>query len=177
LASNEIAAPALSQSPNVALCVANVSAMTGNDSAALRMVDDLSHKRPQDTWFQAFYLPAIRARIEINHGNGAKALELLKSASSHDKGEAEVLALRGQAFLQSHQPQEAEREFQSAMKLKNQGWQNPSCWLSQLYLARAYAMEGDSAKARGTYRDFLVMWKDADLAMLTAAKSEYAKLH
>jgi hypothetical protein len=73
LASNEIAAPALSQSSNVALCVANVSAMTGNDSAALRMVDDLSHKRPQDTWFQAFYLPAIRARIEINHGNGAKA--------------------------------------------------------------------------------------------------------
>jgi Flp pilus assembly protein TadD len=104
LASNEIAAPALSQSPNVALCVANVSAMTGNDSAALRMVDDLSHKRPQDTWFQAFYLPAIRARIEINHGNGAKALELLKSASSHDKGEAEVLALRGQAFCQCRPP-------------------------------------------------------------------------
>jgi eukaryotic-like serine/threonine-protein kinase len=169
---------AISQSPNVASCVASTYASTGNDSAALRMVDDLSHKRPQDTWFQALYLPTIRARIEINHGNGTKAVELLKPASSYDKGEAEVLTLRGQAFLQNHQPQEAEREFQSAMKLKNDGWQNPSCWLSQLYLARAYAMDGDTAKARTAYQDFFVTWKDADagLPLLTAAKAEYAKL-
>jgi serine/threonine protein kinase/tetratricopeptide (TPR) repeat protein len=146
------AALGISQSPSVAVCVANFYALTGNDSAALRLADDLSRKRPQDTWFQALYLPAVRARIENNHGNGAKALQLLKSASSYDKGEAEVLALRGQAFLQNHQPQDAEREFQSAMKLKNQGWQNPSCWLSQLYLARTYVMEGDKAKARTAYR-------------------------
>jgi len=168
----------ISQSPDVAICVANVYVLTGNESAAMRMIDDLSHKRPHDTWFQAVYLPAVRARIEINHGNGAKALELLKSASSYDKGDAEVLALRGQAFLQNHQPQDAEREFQSAMKLKNQGWQNPSCWLSQLYVARAYAMDGDTAKARAAYQDFFVTWKDADagLPLLTAAKAEYAKL-
>jgi predicted Zn-dependent protease len=168
----------ISQSPNVASCVAYTYALTGNDSAALRLVDELSHKRPQDTWFQALYLPATRARIEINHGNGAKALELLKSASSYDKGEAEVLALLGQAFLQNHQPQEAERELQSAMKLRNDGWQNPSCWLAQLYLARAYAMEGDAGKARAAYQDFFATWKDADadLPLLSAAKSEYAKL-
>jgi serine/threonine protein kinase/tetratricopeptide (TPR) repeat protein len=172
------AALGISQSPNVAVCVANVYALTGNDGAALRMVDDLSRKRPQDNWFQSMYLPAIRARIELNHGNGAKAVELLKSAPSYDKGDAEILSLRGLAFLQNHQAQDAEREFQSAMKLKNQGWQNPSCWLSQLYLARAYAMQGDTAKARATYQDFFVMWKDADadLPLLTAAKSEYAKL-
>jgi serine/threonine protein kinase/tetratricopeptide (TPR) repeat protein len=172
------AALGISRSPNVALCVANVHAMTGNDSAALRMVDDLSHKRPHDTWFQAVYLPAVRARIEINHGNGAKALELLKSASSYDMGNAEVLALRGQAFLQNHQPQDAEREFQSAMKLKNEGVQNPSCWLAQLYLARANAMDGDTVKARAAYQDFFVTWKDADpgLPLLNAAKDEYSKL-
>jgi len=89
-----------------------------------------------------------------------------------------VLAVAGQAFLQNHQPQEAEREFQSAMKLKNDGWQNPSCWLAQLYLARAYAMGGDTAKARAAYQDFLATWKDADpeLPLLSAAKAEYAKL-
>jgi serine/threonine protein kinase/tetratricopeptide (TPR) repeat protein len=172
------AARAISQSPNVAVCVANVHAMIGNDSGALRMVDDLSHKRPQDTWFQAVYLPAVRARIEINHGKGAKALELLKPASSYDQGDAEVLVLRGQALLQNHQPREAEQEFQAAMKLKNQGWQNPSCWLSQLYLARAYAMESDTVKARAAYQDFFATWKDADpeLPLLSAAKAEYAKL-
>jgi eukaryotic-like serine/threonine-protein kinase len=169
---------AVSQSPNVAGCVANVYAMTGNDSAALRLVDNLSRKRPQDKWFQAMFLPAIRARIELNHGNAAKAVELLKSAQSYDKAEAEVLALRGQALLQNHQPQDAEKEFQAAMNMKNQGWQNPSCWLAELYLARAYAMDEDKGKARTAYQDFLATWKDADagLPLLNAAKAEYAKL-
>jgi serine/threonine protein kinase/tetratricopeptide (TPR) repeat protein len=172
------AALGISQSPNVGACVANVYAMTGNDSAALRIVDDLSHKRPQDKWFQAMYLPMIRAQIELNHGNGAKAVELLKSASSYDRQEAEVLALSGQAFLANHQPQDAEKEFQSAMKLKNEGFQNPSCWLSQLYLARTYVVEGDAAKARAAYQDFFATWKDADpdLPLLATAKAEYAKL-
>ena len=64
------------------------------------------------------------------------------------------------------------------MKLKNQGWQNPSCWLSQLYLARAYAMESDTVKARAAYQDFFATWKGADpeLPLLSAAKAEYAKL-
>jgi len=172
------AALVISPSPSVVACVANVYAMTGNDSAALRIVDDLSRKRPQDKWFQAMYLPAIRAQIELNHGNGGKAVELLKSASSYDRQDAEIVALSGQAFLANHQLQEAEREFQSAMKLKNEGFQNPSAWLSQLYLARTYVAEGDSTKARATYQDFLATWKDADadLPLLAAAKAEYAKL-
>ena len=172
------AALGIAQGPNVAACVANVYAMTGNDSAALRIADDLSRKRPQDKWFQAMFLPAIRAQIELNHGNGGKAVELLKPASSYDRQEAEVLALSGQAFLANHQPQEAEKEFQSAMKLKNEGFQNPSCWLSQLYLARTYVAEGDNAKARAAYQDFFATWKDADadLPLLAAAKAEYAKL-
>ena len=52
-------------------------------------------------------------------------------------------------------------------------------WLAQLYLARAYAMEGDKDRARAAYQDFLASWKDADagLPLLEAAKEEYAKLH
>ena len=50
--------------------------------------------------------------------------------------------------------------------------------LSQLGLARAYALQGDSAKARTAYQDFLAAWKDADsdLLPLKQAKAEYAKL-
>jgi len=172
------AALGISQTPSVANCIAFTYALTGNDNAAQRLADDLSHKRPQDKWFQSMFLPAIRARIELNHGNGAKAVELMKSASSYDQGEAEILALSGLAFLANHQPQEAEKEFQSAMKLKNEGWQNPSCWLSQLYLARTYVAKGDNAKARAAYQDFFATWKDADadLPLLALAKAEYAKL-
>jgi cytochrome c-type biogenesis protein CcmH/NrfG len=50
--------------------------------------------------------------------------------------------------------------------------------LAHLGLARAYAMQGDAAKAKAAYQDFLTLWKDADpdIPVLIAAKSEYAKL-
>jgi hypothetical protein len=39
-------------------------------------------------------------------------------------------------------------------------------------------LQGDTAKARTTYRDFLTLWKDAapDVPILKEAKAEYAKL-
>jgi ATP/maltotriose-dependent transcriptional regulator MalT len=168
----------ISKGPDVAAVVALTLALSGNDSTALRMADELPRQRPQDTWFQALYVPAIRAQIEVNHGNGAKAIELLKAAQSYDKGQPGTLYLRGQAYLLNHQPEEAEKEFQAAIKLRLVEFIDPSAWLAQLYLARAYAMQGDTGKARTTYQDFLVLWKDADadIPLLTAAKSEYEKL-
>jgi len=48
--------------------------------------------------------------------------------------------------------------------------------LARLGLARAYAMQGDSAKAHTAYHDFLTLWKDADpdIPILKQAKAEYA---
>jgi cytochrome c-type biogenesis protein CcmH/NrfG len=50
--------------------------------------------------------------------------------------------------------------------------------LARLGLARAYALQGDTAKARAAYQDFLTLWKDADpdVPILKAARAEYAKL-
>jgi hypothetical protein len=41
-----------------------------------------------------------------------------------------------------------------------------------------YAMQGDTAKAKAAYQDFLTLWKDGDpdIPVLIAANSEYAKL-
>jgi len=45
-------------------------------------------------------------------------------------------------------------------------------------VARAYALQGNTAKARTQYQDFLTLWKDADpdVPVLKQAKAEYAKL-
>jgi hypothetical protein len=45
-------------------------------------------------------------------------------------------------------------------------------------LSNAYALQGDTSKARTAYQDFLALWKDADpnIPILQQAKSEYAKL-
>jgi hypothetical protein len=50
--------------------------------------------------------------------------------------------------------------------------------LAHLRIGRAYAMQGDTAKARAAYQDFLTLWKDADpdIFILKQAKAEYAKL-
>jgi hypothetical protein len=51
--------------------------------------------------------------------------------------------------------------------------------LAHLGLARAYALQGDTAKAKAAYQDFLTLWKDGnpDVPILIQAKAEYAKLH
>jgi hypothetical protein len=53
----------------------------------------------------------------------------------------------------------------------------PKDWLLA-HVHLAYALQGDTAKARVAYKDFLTLWKDADpdIPVLKLAKAEYAKL-
>jgi hypothetical protein len=39
---------------------------------------------------------------------------------------------------------------------------NLSAHLPHLGLGRAYALQGDTAKSRAAYQDFLALWKDTD---------------
>jgi len=57
-------------------------------------------------------------------------------------------------------------------------WNCATGALAHLGLARAYVLQGDTAKARAAYQDFLTLWKDADadIPVFIAAKAEYAKL-
>ena len=50
--------------------------------------------------------------------------------------------------------------------------------LARFGLARAYVRQGDTAKAKAAYQDFLTLWKDADpdIPILKQARSEYSKL-
>ena len=169
---------AVSGVPDAKNCVAFTLALIGRDSEAARLADDLLQERPQDTWYRAVNVPAIRAQIELNRGNAAKAVELLKPAQPYDKANATILRLRGQALLANHQFKDAEAEFQAAMKWRSDGIQDANAYLAQLDLARSYAAQGNTAQARAAYQDFLASWKDADpgLPLLVAAKAEYAKL-
>jgi hypothetical protein len=50
--------------------------------------------------------------------------------------------------------------------------------LLHLQLGRAYALSGDKSNAQSAYKDFFVLWKNADpdVPILKQAKAEYAKL-
>jgi tetratricopeptide (TPR) repeat protein len=86
--------------------------------------------------------------------------------------------LRGQAYLTAHNGTAAAAEFQKFLDHRGITINFPLGALAHLQLGRAYAMSGDTPKARATYQDFLTLWKDADpdIPTLKQAKAEYAKL-
>ena len=89
-----------------------------------------------------------------------------------------ILYTRGKAHLLLKEPDKAVEEFQKILDFRGRDATSELIPMAQLHLARAYAMQNDSAKARTAYQDFLAMWKDADpdIPILKEAKSEYAKL-
>ena len=86
--------------------------------------------------------------------------------------------MRGQAYLAAQQGSEAAQQFQKILDHPGIMVGDPVSALAHLGLARAYAMQGDTAKAKAAYQDFLTLWKDADpdIPILIAAKAEYANL-
>jgi tetratricopeptide (TPR) repeat protein len=135
---------------------------------------------------QGYWLPSIRAAIEISAREPAKAIELLKTAAPYELAQCEPFTvgmmypvyLRGQAFLQARQGKEASEEFQKIIDHRGIVLNFPLGALAHLGLGRAYALQGDNAKARAAYQDFLALWKDADpdIPILQQAKTEYARL-
>jgi eukaryotic-like serine/threonine-protein kinase len=85
---------------------------------------------------------------------------------------------RRRDYLAAHQGSEAVVEFQKILDHRGIVLNSPIGALAHLQLGRAYAMQGDTAKAKAAYQDFLALWKDADpdIPILKQAKAEYAKL-
>jgi len=86
--------------------------------------------------------------------------------------------VRGEVYLDAHQGNEAAAEFQKILDRRGVVTNEPVGALAHLGLARSYVLQGDSAKAKAAYQDFLTLWKDADpsIPIFIAAKAEYAKL-
>jgi eukaryotic-like serine/threonine-protein kinase len=80
--------------------------------------------------------------------------------------------------LAARQPDKAAAQFQLLLDDRGSGWWQVYAPLCELGLARAYAMQEDSAKARAAYNDFFTLWKDADsnIPILQQAKAEYSIL-
>jgi tetratricopeptide (TPR) repeat protein len=164
-------------------------AFSGDSAHARTLADDLGRRFPEDTSVQFSYLPTIRARLALNHGKPAKAIELLSVASANELGSPRTtlhanfgalypVYMRGEAYLSARRCSEAAAEFQKILDHQGVVASDPVGAVAQLQLARAYAMQGDSAKARTAYQAFLTLWKDADpdVPIYKAAGSEYSKL-
>jgi tetratricopeptide (TPR) repeat protein len=162
-------------------------ALAGEAAQANNLSTDLNQRFPERTCVQLSYLPAIRAAVALHEGNPQGAIETLRAASSYELGflwparspAMMPIYLRGEAYLAAHQGAQAAAEFQKILNQRSLFYVNdPIGALAHLQIGRAYAMLGDTTKARAAYQDFLVLWKDADpdIPILKQAKVEYAKL-
>jgi len=176
--SQATAALALANSPDVAILSAEIAALAGAEPQARHLIEDVNRRRPLDTRFQTLLIPVVQAILLLNHGEAAKAIDVLKPGEQYDKGTTDIHFVRGRAYLGIHQPVQGAQEFQAVLRLRGAYIGDPLMGLAQLYLARAYAQQNDSAKARSAYQDFLALWKDADpdIPIMNEAKAEYAKL-
>jgi predicted Zn-dependent protease len=87
--------------------------------------------------------------------------------------------VRGQAYLAEKQGTAAAAEFQKMLDHRGLVWNCPTGPYAYLGLARAFALAGDTSKAKAAYADFLALWKDADpdIPILREAKAESSALH
>jgi eukaryotic-like serine/threonine-protein kinase len=156
-------------------------ARVGDSAQALKLVHELEKQNPLHTAIIAYWLPTVRAALEISRDEPAKAIETLQAATSYELGSVGPLYpayVRGQGYLLLHKGNEAAAEFQKFLDHRGVVANCPLGALAHLGLARAYSMQGDTAKAKAAYQDFLTLWKDADpdIPILIVAKAEYAKL-
>ncbi len=182
----EITSEALALSADSAtrmICAATL-ARTGDTSRAEKLIEESAKESPTDTLLNSVSIPVARAIIEVERNHPAQAIKLLETASPYELGTGRGAAnywpmhVRGEAFLHAHDGAKAAAEYQKILDHRGIDPTSLLYAVAHLGLARAYALQGDTAKARTAYQDFLTLWKDADpdIPVLKEAKAEYAKL-
>ena len=114
-------------------------------------------------------------------GDIGKVLEALVATAPYELGLGSSLYpvyLRGEAYLAAKQGTAAAVEFQKILDHPGVVANELIGALAHLQLGRAYALSGDTTKAKAAYQDFFALWKDADpdIPILKQAKAEYVKL-
>jgi tetratricopeptide (TPR) repeat protein len=161
-------------------------ARAGDIARAGIIAQDLTRRFPNDMWLHSYWLPSIRAAIEIDRRNPARAIQALQITRPYEVGGDPItldtlypVYLRGQAYLMQRNASAAVAEFQKILDHRGRVANGALGALAHLQLGRAYALASDTAKARTAYQDFLALWKDADAKspLLRKAAAEYSSLH
>jgi Flp pilus assembly protein TadD len=163
-------------------------AFAGDSARAQVVADEIAKSRPDDTIVKFNYLPTIRAQLAVNRRHPSEAIEALQAAAPYEFGSPGSVGfwsslypayVRGEAYLALHEGPEAAAEFQKILDHRGVVLNQLIGALAHLQLGRAYAIQGDTAKAKAAYQEFLVLWKGADagIPILKQAQAEFAKLN
>ena len=135
-------------------------------------------------------LPVLRAVSALHRGQPTESVERLQTALHYELavnglsiqlylGGLHSAYVRGEALVAAHQYAEAAAEFQKILDHRGIVGADPIGALAHLQLGRAFALSGETIKAKAAYQDFLTVWKNADpdIPILVQARAEYAVLN
>jgi tetratricopeptide (TPR) repeat protein len=136
---------------------------------------------PESTFVRTVLVPSTTAAIALRQDRPAEAVGALHAATPTELGTVAGLVpvfLRAQAFLRQGATKEAIQEFEKIVRHRGVDPFAPMIPLAHLGIARASAASGDTARSRRAYEEVFAIWKtaDEDLAPLSAARAEYARL-
>ena len=180
---------ALGRGRDVDYATAFALALSGDLPQSRALAENLARDFPEDTSVQFMYLPTLRALFSLSTHDPASAIQALQIASRYDLALSGIgfigrfgglysIYVRGLAYLAARQPTEAAGEFQRILDHRSIVLVDPMGALARLQLARAYALSGDTVKAKSAYSDLVTLWKNADpdIPVLKEARAEYARL-
>jgi len=180
------AALALAPGRDVKVLSALALARAGDSTQARTLLAELEKSDPNNTVFKLYWVPSVRAAIDLDAGNPQQALVDLEAAAPYELGTPQQFAvgtmypvyLRGLAYMKQGKNAEAAAEFQKFLDHRGLVLNFPLAPLARLQLARAYTAAGDTAKAKAAYQDFFTLWKDGDpdIPILKEARAAAAKL-
>ena len=172
--------------PAEAVVAALALARAGDVSRAESLLRALTRQFPRDVWMNYYWFPTIRAAIELQRNNPARAIEILKVAKPYELGGDPItldtlypVYLRGQAYLMQRNSRAAISEFQEILQHRGRVANGILGALGYVQLGRAYRLSADAPNARDAYQHFLALWKNADpdAFVLQQAKAEYSSLN
>jgi len=187
---NALEALELSKGRDVQYAAALALGLSGDSSGSQGLAADLDKRFPEDTFAKFTYVPVLRGLSALDRGKPTDGVEQLQIALRYELavsglnfnhyylGGLHSAYVRGEALLAAHRPAEAAAEFQKILDHHGIVGADPISALAHVQLGRAFALAGETIKAKAAYQDFFTLWKDADpdVPILGQAKAEYAKL-
>jgi tetratricopeptide (TPR) repeat protein len=175
---------ALAPGRDVKVLSALALARSGETTQSKTLLEGLQKSEPGNTYLKVYWFPVIEASIALAQQAPERAIVALEPSLPYELGGPPPGTamyppyIRGLDYLSQKNGPAAAAEFQKFIDHATIVQNFPIAAIARLQLARAYALSGDTAKAKAAYQDFLTLWKDADpdIPILKEAKAESAKL-
>ena len=171
---------------NVMARAALAMATVGDLDQATSLSEKLNKEYPSATFVQKYWLPTIRAEVELQRGKAENAIRILEVAVPYEPAGLSGLSastlhpayVRGQAYLALGDGIKAAAEFQKLIDNPGLTLNMPLAALAHLGRARAYSHLSDPSKTHAAYEDFFDLWKspDLDIPILRQSRGELAQL-